>query len=161
MINFILTLPSLPFENKDFNILFSTLDKIRINGGNENPTIRLSVPNEEGLNDEVEFYFYVIEGKKYINQIMVKNITKKTEIFTVTRNGGILPKENIKSYMKNLNITPVLQFFYYISKSNVNFNQAVLSYGIESGKCSICGRVLKDETSKLKGIGPKCEKLMN
>lgn len=158
MVDFVLSLPSLPFKSEQFQILFSKLDKIRLEGKNENPIIRLKIPNEKGTEDEIEFSFYAIDGKKYINQIITK--TKKSEVFSVTRNGTILPNENNLSNGKNLNITPILQLFYHISKSNENFNQAVISYGIESGKCSVCGRKLNDEKSKLKGIGPVCDKIL-
>lgn len=156
MIDYILSLPSLPIKTDQFKILFSTLDKIRIDGKNDNPIIRLNIPNEEGTDDEVEFSFYSIDGKKYINQIITKNKTKKTDAFSVTRNGVVLPKDNNAPSGKNLNITPVLQFFYHISKSTENLNQAVISYGLTSGKCSVCGRKLEEEKSILKGIGPVC-----
>ncbi|MFY7665177.1 DUF6011 domain-containing protein [Flavobacterium sp.] len=156
MIDFILSLPSLPFKCDNFKILFSTLDRIKFGGSIENPIIRLKIPNEKGLNDEVEFSFFAIDGKKYINQIIAVNKTKKSEVFIVNRDSTVLPRENNKNNGRNLNVTPILQFFYQITESADNFNNAILSYGIECGKCSVCGRVLIDEKSKLKGIGPVC-----
>jgi hypothetical protein len=156
MIDYILTLPELPFKTDQFKILFSTLDKIRTAGKNDNPIVRLNIDNENGDNEEIEFSFYAVDGTKYINQINVKNKSTRADIFSVTRTGKVLPKENKLSKSNKLNITPVLQFFYTLTTSSDGFNEAVISYGKESGKCSVCGRKLEDEKSILVGIGPVC-----
>lgn len=158
IINLILSLPPLPFQSNQFKILFSTLDKIRIEGKNENPVIRLNIKNIDGNLEEIEFHFVAIDGIKYINQIKVSNRSRNLDLFSVSRNGKVLPKEN--NFKKNhyLNTTPILQLFYRITKTENNLKEAVLAYGLESGKCSVCGRNLKTEKSILKGIGPVCEK---
>jgi hypothetical protein len=65
MIDYILTLPELPFKTDQFKILFSTLDKIRTQGKNDNPILRLNISNEKNQMEEIEFSFYSIDGIKY------------------------------------------------------------------------------------------------
>ncbi|MEJ8599084.1 hypothetical protein JSO62_10380 [Riemerella anatipestifer] len=158
IIDFLLSLPPLPFNSDNFKILFSALDRIKNNGLIDNPMIRLKIKNEENINEDIEISFLSIDRVQYINQISIKNISKKINICKISRNGKVIPEENTHEKLKNKNITPVLQLFYRITKTEKEFNNAIFSYGIESGKCSICGRKLEDEKSLIKGIGPICEK---
>lgn len=157
MIDFLLSLPTLPFKSQNFKILFSTLDKIKEKGINKNPIIRLKVKNENNDFDEVEFSFYSIDRTDYINQIAIKNITKKNSVCMISRDGRILPSENTSETGKNKNITPILKLFYQITKDKETLDNEIVSFGLETGKCSICGRKLEDENSIIKGIGPICE----
>jgi hypothetical protein len=157
-INFILSIPPLPFKCSNFKILFSSLDKRR--GQNENPVVRLKIKNHENATEEIEYSFLMEENTKYINQIRVRNKTTNTELFDVNREGIVIPKENTRENGINKNITPILQLFYRITENENGLKEAIFSYGIETGKCSICGRTLTDTVSKMKGIGPVCEKFV-
>lgn len=156
-ISFLLSLPELPFKCDRFKLLFSTLDKRK--DTNENAIIRLKVnspiPNDAEHN--IEFSFFVEDNTKYINQIRVRNKTKRINLFDISRDGMILPKANQSTFGINLSITPVLELFYQITKSEDDLKNAIISYGIETGFCSVCGRELTDKISKLKGVGPICE----
>ncbi|WP_353734733.1 DUF6011 domain-containing protein [Algoriella sp.] len=48
-----------------------------------------------------------------------------------------------------------------MSANKNKLNEAIIAYGIESGKCSVCGIILTDELSKLDGIGPVCKQYMS
>ena len=154
-INFILSIPPLPFKCNNFKILFSSLDKRR--GQNENPVVRLKIKNHENATEEIEYSFLMEENTKYINQIRVRNKTTNTELFDVNREGVVIPKENTRENGVNKNITPILQLFYSITENENGLKEAIFSYGIETGQCSICGRTLTDTVSKMKGTGPICE----
>lgn len=158
LINFILSIPPLPFKCSNFKILFSTLDKRR--SQNENPVVRLKIKNHENATEEIEYSFLMEENTKYINQIRVRNKTTNTELFDVNREGIVIPKENTRENGINKNITPILQLFYRITENENGLKEAIFSYGIETGQCSICGRTLTDTVSKMKGIGPVCEKFV-
>lgn len=155
IINFILSIPPLPFKCDNFKILFSSLDKRR--NQNENPVVRLKIKNHENATEEIEYSFLMEENTKYINQIRVRNKTTNTELFDVNRDGIVIPKGNIRENGINKNITPILQLFYRITENETGLKKAIISYGIETGQCSICGRTLTDNSSKMKGIGPICE----
>lgn len=155
IINFILSIPPLPFKCNNFKILFSSLDKRR--NQNENPVVRLKIKNHENATEEIEYSFLMEENTKYINQIRVRNKTTNTELFDVNRDGIVIPKENTRENGINKNITPILQLFYRITENENGLKEAIISYGIETGQCSICGRTLTDNSSKVKGIGPICE----
>ena len=158
IINFILSIPPLPFKCNNFKILFSSLDKRR--DQNENPVVRLKIKNHENATEEIEYSFLMEENTKYINQIRVRNKTTNTELFDVNREGIVIAKENTRVNGVNKNITPILQLFYRITENENGLKAAIFSYGIETGQCSICGRTLTDTVSKMKGIGPVCEKFV-
>ena len=158
LVNFILSIPPLPFKCSNFKILFSTLDKIR--SQNENPVIRLKIKNHENKTEEIEYSFLMEENTKYINQIRVRNKSTNTELFDVNRDGVVILKDNAGVKEINKNITPILQLFYRITKNESGLKEAIFSYGIETGRCSICGRTLTDNVSKMKGIGPVCEQFV-
>lgn len=158
LINFILSLPPLPFKCNNFKILFSVLDKRR--SENENPVIRLKIKNHDNVSEEIEYGFLMEENTKYINQIRVRNKTTNTELFDVNRDGIVMPKDNSKTKEVDKNITPILQLFYRITENESGLKEAIFSYGIETGRCSICGRTLTDNVSKMKGIGPVCEQFL-
>lgn len=40
----------------------------------------------------------------------------------------------------------------------VDYQQAMIQYGREIGRCCVCGKTLTDERSRHYGIGPECEK---
>jgi Family of unknown function (DUF6011) len=153
-----LSIPPLPFKCSNFKILFSSLDKRR--SQNENPVVRLKIKNHENATEEIEYSFLMEENTKYINQIRVRNKTTNTELFDVNREGIVIPKENTRENGVNKNITPILQLFYRITENENGLKEAIFSYGIETGQCSICGRTLTDTVSKMKGIGPVCEKFV-
>src|SRR5690606_13704005 len=117
----------------NFKILFSTLDKLRLNN-NENPTITL-----KSKNGDVEFTFVMVDKTKYLNQIRVTNKTSKHDLFTVSRDGKVLPNENTTTVGILKNITPVLELFYQITENEKGLNEAIINYGIETGRCSVCG----------------------
>jgi hypothetical protein len=154
-VNFIFTLPSLPFRCPNFKILFNILDKNIIE--NNNPLVRIKIKNFENKNEDIEYGFLIEDNTKYINQIRVVNKTTKNVLFDVNREGVILPVNLNKKVDKENNCTPVLQFFYQITENEHGLKEAIISYGIETGKCSLCGRKLTDTISKMKGIGPVCE----
>ena len=153
-INLLFSLPELPFKSDNFKRLFSTLDKRK--NQNENQIVRLQIKNHKDEFEVYEVSFVVQDSLKKINEIRIRNTTKNIEIADISREGKVLPKEN-NIAGKNKNITPVLQFFYSITMSDENLKQAILSYGIATGNCSICGRELTNPLSKIKGIGPTCE----
>ena len=156
MIDFILSLPTLPFKCENYKLLFSILDNIRSKQINQNPIIRLKLKNQDGKEEEIEFSFYSVDNSIYKNQIRIKK--SNLNICDISRNGKVIPEENTIDNGKNKNITPILQFFYRITENTDGLNQAILSYGRETGKCSVCGKALEDERSIAKGIGPICEK---
>lgn len=155
MIDFILSLPTLPFKCENYKLLFSTLDSIRSKRINQNPIIRLKLKNQDGKEEEIEFSFYSIDNSIHKNQIRVKK--SNLNICDISRDGKVIPEENTIDNGRNKNITPILQFFYRITENTEGLNQAILSYGRETGKCSVCGRILEDDKSIAKGIGPVCE----
>ena len=156
MIDFILSLPTLPFKCENYKLLFSILDNIRSKQINQNPIIRLKLKNQDGKEEEIEFSFYSVDNSIYKNQIRIKK--SNLNICDISRNGKVIPEENTIDNGRNKNITPILQFFYRITENTDGLNQAILSYGRETGKCSVCGKALEDERSIAKGIGPICEK---
>ncbi|AZI54305.1 hypothetical protein EIB75_03080 [Epilithonimonas vandammei] len=156
MIDFILSLPTLPFQCENYKLLFSILDNIRSKQINQNPIIRLKLKNQDGKEEEIEFSFYSVDNSIYKNQIRIKK--SNLNICDISRDGKVIPEENTIDNGRNKNITPILQFFYRITKNTDGLNQAILSYGRETGKCSVCGKALEDERSIAKGIGPICEK---
>lgn len=72
LINFILSIPPLPFNCNNFKILFSSLDKRR--DQNENPVVRLKIKNHENATEEIEYCFLMEENTKYINQIRARGV---------------------------------------------------------------------------------------
>ncbi|MEC5156179.1 DUF6011 domain-containing protein [Chryseobacterium sp. MP_3.2] len=154
IIDFILSLPSTPFKCENFKLLFSSLDR-QIN--NENPIVRLKLKNIKGKTEEIEYCFIIENGTKYKNQVRIKNKTTNTNLFEVSRDGFVICEENIGILGVNRNITPVIQLFYRVTENEEKLKNAILTYGMESGKCSICGRELTNQISKIKGIGPVCE----
>lgn len=160
MVGFILSLPELPFKCDNFKKIFSVLDKAKIDG-NQNPSVTLKFKNSKNENKEISFSFFVEQGKSYANVMTVCDKNNKQEIMKISRNGLVVPKENTRNNGVNNNITPIIEFFYQMTETDEGFKNAVFSYGIETGKCSLCGRELTNTISKLKGIGPVCEKYFN
>lgn len=154
IIDFILSLPSTPFKCENFKLLFSSLDR-QLN--NENPIVRLKLKNIKGKTEEIEYCFIVENGTKYKNQVRIRNKTTNTNLFEVSRDGFVICEENIGIQGVNRNITPIIQLFYRVTENEEKLKNEILTYGIESGKCSICGRELTNQISKIKGIGPVCE----
>lgn len=154
-IDFILSLPTLPFKTDRFKVLFNKMDKMKENIAL--PTLRFSIKNVHGFDENIELEFLVQDGNIYKNQLRVKNTTTNQTVLNISRNGKVKLEDNVKTDEKNRNITPVIQLFYQIAKDENELNQAIISYGIESGKCSICGKTLTNELSKLEGIGPVCK----
>lgn len=111
-----LGLPSLPFECKQFKVMFSSLNKQLFK--NENPIIRLNLKNKNGI----EYSLYVSDGTKYVNQIIVQNVSNKTDLFVVSREGKVKPKKNSNTKKFNKNITPVLRLFYQITKNETGLS---------------------------------------
>lgn len=157
MIGFLFSLPKLPFNCPQFSTLFSSLDKAMLDG-NQNPVIKFRIKNVKGQYEDIEYSFYHNNNNKYINQIRVRNKTAGFDLLHVSREGKVLVEENVRQQLPSRNIMPVLEFFYTITQSNEEFQKAVISYGQETGNCSLCGRELTDKISKMKGIGPVCEK---
>ena len=150
MISFILTLPPLPFKVKNFQNIFTELDKM--SKKQSFPVMRFSFKNQEGKNEKINFTFYsdVIAHKKRIpntDVITIKNRTTGKSIMRITRSGIVLPSQNAK------NIIPILDLYYSISN---NPREAMINYGLETGECSICGRELTDKASIKRGVGPVC-----
>lgn len=156
MIGFLFSLPKLPFNCPQFSTLFSSLDKAMLDG-NQNPVIKFRVKNVKGLYEDIEYSFYHHNNNKYINQIRVKNSSAGFDLIHISREGKVLVEDNVRPQLPPRNIIPVLEFFYTITQSHEGFQKAVISYGQETGNCSLCGRELTDKISKMKGIGPVCE----
>ena len=158
-IDFILSLPTLPFKADRFKVLFAKLDKMK--GSINMPTLRFKIKNVENIEEDIEVEFFVQDGNAYKNQLRVKNMTTNQTMFDISRSGKVQLNDNLNGNHKNRNITPVIQLFYQISENEDKLNEAIILYGIESGKCSVCGRNLTDESSKLEGIGPFCKQYIS
>lgn len=158
VIGFLLSLPELPFKCENFKTIFSVLDKAK-SEGTQAPSITLNFKNsKDNTQEEISFSFLIENRNSYVNVMKVYNKTTKQNVMTISRNGLVVPQENTRIKGKNNNITPIIEFFYHITETEDGFKKAVFSYGIETGKCSICGRELTSKISKIKGIGPVCEK---
>lgn len=157
-VDFILSLPTLPFKTERFNVLFSKLDKMRYNI--ELPSLRFTIKDTSNNDQNIEVEFLVQNGNVYKNQLRVRNTSTNQTMFNISREGKVKLEDNLNGTYKNRNITPVIQLFYQMSKNEYELNNAILAYGIASGKCSICGRTLTDELSKLEGIGPICKQYL-
>ena len=157
IINFLLSLPSLPFRSDNYITLFSKLDNLK-NNGNENPVIRLIIETVNGM-EKIEFSYYSENQTFYKNRIRISKRIKgrSLPVCDISRDGIVLPQENIQKEGLNKNITPILQLFYKLTQNEEGMNQAILSYGRETGECSVCGAELSNEESLRRGIGPKCE----
>lgn len=157
LVKYLLSLPELPFKAEKFKILFKALDN-SIKNGNYNPSVTLKMRNVKGENEDIEFSFLVIDNIRYKNQIRVRNKKTNFTLMEISRDGKVLPSNNITENGLLKNVTPVLELFCTITENEDGLNSAILSYGIETGRCSMCGRELTDKVSKIKGIGPICEK---
>lgn len=150
MIVFVLTLPPLPFKVKNFQNIFTELD--RMSTKQSFPVMRFSFKNQEGKKEKINFTFYsngIVDKKREPNKdiITIKNRTTGKSIMRITRSGIVLPTQNAK------NIIPILDLYYNVSN---NPKKAIINYGLETGECSICGRELTDKASIKRGVGPVC-----
>lgn len=157
LVKYILTLPELPFHCDNFKILFTSLDK-SLADNNGNPVVKLKIKNHRNLEEEVSYSFYTVDGNIYRNVIRIQN-HKGLDLFKVNREGKVLPEKN-NEFNRYKNVTPTLELFYHLTKDENNLRHAILSYGIKTGNCSLCGRELTNKVSKAKGIGPTCEKYL-
>lgn len=148
MINFTLSLPELQSKADNVKLLFSTLDKRK--NHKENPIIRLKYKNNDQIED-IELSFTITNDKRETDKISLFNKSKNIEIAELSREGILTPKVN-------KDLIPILNYFYTITENDDNLKDAIISYGLKTKKCSICGRLLTNYNSKKKGIGPICEK---
>lgn len=142
ILNFCLSLPKLPFGTKDPIAIFTILDKRK--NLQENPVIRLSLKHADE-HTEVLVSFYQKEANQH-NVIGIKSRDGQL-LMRVSRNGRALPEAI------NFSFKPVLELFLQFSDDP---HGMIVNYGLETGKCSICGRKLEDKKSILNGIGPVC-----
>ena len=96
-------------------------------------------------NDEGGVTFLIIDrpksGTKWEGWVFVKQQVSDDE----RRLGSQRPGETYTGQWANL-----------IDKVLADPTAAVARYGLELGKCGVCGRTLTNETSRVQGIGPVC-----
>jgi hypothetical protein len=150
MLSYCIGLPKLPFKAIDAQQIFSELDNSR--SFLPTPTLRFHYKGEKGVKETVTVSFYSKKNRskvrvRYSNILVIRNDKTNKELMKVSRDGFILPSSKAKE------IVPVIQLFVRVSK---NTKKYILSYGLEIGNCSICGRKLKKPDSVKRGIGSTC-----
>jgi hypothetical protein len=142
----LISLPPLPFKATNTHQIFSELDKKK--SMTHDPVIRLLFENE---NEKIQFSFYKKPesnpGAYYSNVIVAKCKSKNEVLFLLSRDGRIVPQS------KSRNVGPIINTFISYSK---DLGRHILHYGLVTGECSICGRILSDPDSVRIGIGPVC-----
>ncbi|MCZ8144388.1 DUF6011 domain-containing protein [Flavobacterium sp.] len=148
-ITHIMALPKLPFKALDAHQLFSELDRRK--SKLEFPIVRFAYKNQDGVIEHLQMMFDShYQSKQQIRNnhiIVVKNKSTGSVLFKIDRDGYVLPVST-----KN-KIVPILQYFIQVSRDTGTF---VLNYGLETGFCSRCGRMLSDKESLRIGMGPSC-----
>ncbi len=141
-ISLIFSLPPLPFHAFDPKQLFSEMDRRK--EVTERPIFRILIDEKKYILKFHEDYSKDVISNEIIT---VKDKISKQTVFYISRNGSILPMDNIK------NIIPIISIF---MRNVVDFKTYILNYGLESGECSVCGRTLTDPFYIKMGIGPVC-----
>lgn len=150
--NYILSLPPLPFQSKNANRIFHTMDKRK----NEvSPTIRIIHMNKNNEKEKLMISFFVekTDGKRKRNNntLKIRNLTQKKDVMTISRKGFITPSREAPE------IKPIVELF---TDPSIDMQQLAVYYGLEMGECSVCGRPLTDPDSLRSGIGPVCAKYL-
>lgn len=148
-LNFIISLPPLPFKAVNATQIFSELDKRK--KMQEFPILRIIFNNDKNQTEKIQISYYAEKSdkgrKRNDNVLTIKNRSTGQQLMRVSRSGIVIPENNAKQ------IVPILQVFIRFSKDT---KQALLNYGLETGECSICGRELTDSESIRIGVGPVC-----
>lgn len=148
-LSYIIKLPPLPFQTRGAQNILAALDARKVD--QKSPAIRLLHKNRFGQNEKLIITFN-FENKKDFkkrddNTLLVRNLTTKKKLMTITRTGQYTP------FNEADDIKPITDLFIRVDKSGL---ESILNYGIETGECSVCGRPLTDPESLKRGIGPVC-----
>ena len=153
MIRYVMSLPPLPFNALNATNIFSEIDK-RIAKQNY-PVLRITFRNNNNQVEKIHIsYLSDYSDKtptKNYNILQVKNSTTGQKLMQISRSGDVVPDKDAK------NIIPILQLFVQFSKNTKSY---ILSYGHQTGECSVCGRELVDLESIKLGIGPRCRQYL-
>ncbi|MEO7176602.1 MAG: DUF6011 domain-containing protein [Saprospiraceae bacterium] len=143
-LKYVITLQPLPFKAFDAIPIFTELD--RKHGAS--PIIRILHTNINGEYEELEIAFYINpDSTADRKRLQVTNLTTKQALMQIERSGHVIPEADARE------IVPILQLFMPFSKDTKSL---IISYGLETGTCGICGRTLTDEASIRRGVGPIC-----
>lgn len=144
-----LTLPPLPYNDFKITKAFQLLGKLK----KGDPSVSFLLPNNAGYDGYEE---HCIEfGLKEVSHSLDKEtiyIKKREtgEVVAVLRSDGtITPAKNHNFYRSQM-----LLFISFLDDPS----EALLSFGVKTGNCAICGRELSTPESAIRGIGPICAK---
>lgn len=133
-IDYILSLPKLPFQFERVDVLVRKLNKI------ENPVQVVSFKGER----------FKLYSKN--NNVVFQNEKKAENTVEILANGKV-KTENIQKI-------PISQFnLFFLTIKNLDKQLAFAGY--KTGECSICGRELTDKKSILNGYGKTCAEKHN
>jgi hypothetical protein len=141
----LLELNSIDFRSTSSLIVFDMLKKLSFHDEKQ-PSFRIN------FNGHSYVCQYVTENNRInkdvfqVSKLSGSNTTNY--IFRIDRKGKI----RLKSDLEIRATFQLIQAFCNDSK------QLIIGYGMKEGRCSICNNLLTDNISKLKGIGPICER---
>jgi hypothetical protein len=140
----LLDLNKIDFRSTSGLIVFDMLKKLSQNM--EKPSFRINFHGHSFLcqygNENNQIQSNLFQVSKLTDPIGTNFI------FRIDKKGKI-------HFKSKLEIKPTFQLIQAFCN---NTKQLIIGYGMEEGRCSICNNLLTDNQSKLKGIGPICER---
>jgi hypothetical protein len=148
VMSFCLSLPKLPFRAVNAKKLFHQLDA----RDDDKPFVRLVYKDKDGRLQRVNMsYAKDVNGKINKQALDVVLRSSGEKLMSISRAGYVVPKSDLSSFI------PTLQLFVTF---NADLKEMMLNYGLETGECSHCGRLLRDPKSIARGIGARCAGLI-
>ncbi len=144
LVNFCLSLPRLPFKALNADKLFHQFDHSRTRS--KLSSFRTVYKDHQNKDQRIEIKFYKEFGSNK-EVLVVSRLKSNQRIMQVARNGNIIVEPDITD------IKPILMLF---QRFDSDSKKLMIHYGLETGECSRCGRLLTDPESIRQGIGPVC-----